>query len=153
MALCRKINDETINLPQGPLLGKILFFVVPFTNSLRLDIGPFMDWLHQVQIARQNPTRHSQMKKQLVLSGFLHQKFAEKLKEVGQIVPESGRISLCLQKETKSGFVWLNLANFLQFSFKLLVQETRYRWNQQFSHLALSGMILSGCLGLGVARA
>ena len=43
-----------------------------------------MDWLHQAQIARQNPTRHSQMKKLLVLSGFLHQKFAEKLKEVGQ---------------------------------------------------------------------
>ena len=35
---------------------------------------------------------------------------------VGQILPDSARISLCLQKETESGVVWLNLANFLQTS-------------------------------------
>ena len=84
-----------------------------------------MDWLHQAQIARQNHARWSQMKKLLVLSGFLDQKFAGNLKEVGQIVPDSVRILLCLQKETESGVVWLNLASFLQFSFQFLVKETR----------------------------
>ena len=44
MALCRK-KDETIDLPQGSMLGKILFFVFPFTNSLRLDIGPLKAFL------------------------------------------------------------------------------------------------------------
>ena len=41
-----------------------------------------MDWLHQAQTARQNHARRSQMKKLLVLSGFLDQKFAGNLKEV-----------------------------------------------------------------------
>ena len=68
-----------------------------------------MDWLHQAQTARQNHTRRSQTKKLLVLSGFLDQKFEGNLKEVGQIVPDSARISLCLQKKTESGVVWLNL--------------------------------------------
>ena len=84
-----------------------------------------MDWLHQAQTTRQNHARWSQMKNLLVLSGFLDQKFVGNLKEVGQIVPDSIRILLCLQKETESGVVWLNLASFLQFSFKFLVQETR----------------------------
>ena len=84
-----------------------------------------MDWLHQAQTARQNHARRSQMKKLLVPSGFLDQKFEGNLKEVGQIVPDSVRILLWLQKETESGVVWLNLASFLQFSFKFLVQETR----------------------------
>ena len=53
-----------------------------------------MDWLHQAQTARQNHARRSQMKKLLVLSGFLDQKFAGNLKEVGQIVPDSVRILL-----------------------------------------------------------
>ena len=37
---------------------------------------------------------------------------AGNLKEVGQIVPDSVRFLLCLQKETESGVVWLNLASF-----------------------------------------
>ena len=53
-----------------------------------------LDWLHQAQIARQNHTRRSQMKKLLVPSGFLDQKFEGNLKEVGQIVPNSVRILL-----------------------------------------------------------
>ena len=84
-----------------------------------------MDWLHQAQTARQNHARRSQMKKLPVLSSFLDQKFAGNLKEVGQIVPDSIRILLCLQKETESGVVWYNLANFLQVSCKLLVQEAK----------------------------
>ena len=84
-----------------------------------------MDWLHQAQTARQNHARRSQMKKLPVLSSFLDQKFAGNLKEVGQIVPGSVRILLCLQKGTESGAVWLNLASFLQFSFQFLVQETK----------------------------
>ena len=47
---------------------------------------------------------------------------------------------------TESVHVWLHLANFLQVSCKLLVQEARQ--NRQLFHLAPSGMILSGCLGL-----
>ena len=93
-----------------------------------------MDWLHQAQTARQNHARRSQMKKLLVLSGFLEQKFAGNLKEDGQIVPDSVRILLCLQKETECDVVWLNLASFLQFSCKLLVQEARQ--NQQLFYLA-----------------
>ena len=67
-----------------------------------------MDWLHQAQIARQISTRHSQMKKLLVLSGFLHQKFAEKLKEIGQIIPDSARIYQIKIEPAifSSGFVW-----------------------------------------------
>ena len=43
----------------------------------------------------------------------------------GQIEPDCARISLYLQKETESSVVWVNLVSFLQYSFKLLVQETR----------------------------
>jgi len=53
-----------------------------------------MDWLHQAQAARQNHARRSQMKKLLVPSGFLDQKFEGNLKEVGQIVPDSVKILL-----------------------------------------------------------
>ena len=63
------------------------------------------------------------MKKLLVLSGFLDQKFPGNLKEAGQIVPDSVRILLCLQKETESGVVWLNLANFLLVSGVPVVKE------------------------------
>ena len=75
-----------------------------------------MDWLHQAQTTRQNHARWSQMKNLLVLSGFLDQKFVGNLKEVGQIVPDSARISICLQKVPNSGVVWLQfqlLYNFL----------------------------------------
>ena len=41
-----------------------------------VSTGLLMDWLHQAQTARQNHARWSQMKKLLVLSGFLDQKFA-----------------------------------------------------------------------------
>ena len=58
-----------------------------------------MDWLHQAQTARQNHARRSQMKKLLVPSGFLDQKFEGNLKEVGQIVPDSVRILLYLQNK------------------------------------------------------
>ena len=74
-----------------------------------------MDWLHQAQTARQNHARRSQMKKLLVLSGFLDQKFAGNLKEVGQIVPDSVRILLCLQKRQNlvlSGSIWPASFNF-----------------------------------------
>ena len=91
------------------------------------------------------------MKKLLVLSGFLDQKFAGNLKKVGQIVPDSVRILLCLQKETESGVVWLNLASFLQFSFQLFCPGNQIE--PAIFCLAPSGMILAGCLGLGVARA
>ena len=106
-----------------------------------------MDWLHQAQTARQNHARRSQMKKLLVLSGFLDQKFAGNLKEVGQIVPDSVRILLCLQKETECGVVWLNLASFLQ------ILGPGNQIEPAIFCLAPSGMFLSDCLGLGVARA
>ena len=61
--------------------------------------------------ARQNRPRRSQTKKWLVLSGFLHQKFAGKLKEVGQIVPDSTR--LCLFFVNKGKF-WCCLAQSVQ---------------------------------------
>ena len=79
-------------------------FIVKFSFTIVLKFRVAQDthfiWyvpstrLHQAQMARQIParqipTRHSQMKK---LSGFMHQKFAEKLKEDGQIVPDSARI-------------------------------------------------------------
>ena len=67
-----------------------------------------------------------------------------------QIVPDSVRILLCLQKETESGVVWLNLASFLQFSFQFFGPGNQIE--PAIFCLALSGMILSGCLGLGVAR-
>ena len=50
----------------------------------------------------------------LVLSGFLYQKFAINFREVGQIVSESARISLCLQKTAESDVIWPYLANFFQ---------------------------------------
>ena len=56
--------------------------------------------------------RRSQTKKWLARSGFLHQKFAGNFKKVVQMMPDSTRISLCLQKKTESGVVWHNLANF-----------------------------------------
>ena len=56
---------------------------------------------------------------------LLDQKFTGNLKEDGKIEPDCARISLYLQKETESSVVWLNLASILQFSFKLLVHETR----------------------------
>ena len=58
----------------------------------------------------------ARQKKWLVLSGFLHQKFAGKLKEVGQIVPDSTRISLCLQKRQNLVLSGQLLSSFLQTS-------------------------------------
>ena len=79
-----------------------------------------MLWLHQDQTCQTKPCQtkpdRARPKKLLVLSGFPDQTFAGNLEEVGQVVPDSARISLCLQKETESGVVWLNLANFLLVS-------------------------------------
>ena len=53
--------------------------------------------------------RQSQTKKWLVLSGFLHQKFAGNFKKVVQMMPDSTRISLCLQKRQNLvlfGTIW-----------------------------------------------
>ena len=50
--------------------------------------------------------RRSQTKKWLVLSGFLHQKFAGNLKQVGQIVPDNTRFCLFVNK----GKFWCCLA-------------------------------------------
>ena len=81
----------------GPLKLRNLIICL----ALHMDgFSGLIDWLHQAQTARQNCTRQSHMKKLLVLSGFLDQKFAGNLREVGQVVPNSARISLCLQKET-----------------------------------------------------
>ena len=66
-------------------------------------------WTGYIQTARQNRTRQSQMKKPLVLSGFLDQKFAGNLKEVAQIVPDNTKTSLCLPKRHNlvlSGTIW-----------------------------------------------
>ena len=46
--------------------------------------------------ARRNRLRRSQTKKWLLLSGFLHQKFAGTSKQVGQIVPDNTRFCLFL---------------------------------------------------------
>ena len=101
----------------------IFFAVSNLVQSSRYQAGviwlqssqSIMDWLHQAQTARQNHARRSQMKKLLVLSGFLDQKFAGNLKEVGQIVPDSVRILLCLQKRQNlvlSGSIWPASFNF-----------------------------------------
>ena len=82
----------------------------------------------------------------LVLSGFLDQKFAGNLNEIGQIVTDSIRILLCLQKETESGVVWLNLASFPSIFLQIFGPENQIE-PANFC-LAPSGMILSGCLGL-----
>ena len=69
------------------------------------------------------------MKNLLVLYGFLNQKFAGNLEEVGQIVLDSARHTF--------------------LSYGIPGNQTRSAIFCQ----ALSDMILSGCLGLGVARA
>ena len=69
----------------------------------------FMSLLELLLKARQNRPRRSQTKKWLVLSGFLHQKFAGNLKEVAQIVPDNTKTSLCLPKRQNlvlSGTIW-----------------------------------------------
>ena len=67
-----------------------------------------MDWLHQAQTARQNHTRQSQMKKLLVLSGFMDQKFAGNLEKVGMAgmataIPIFG--DLCSKHNLAANFV------------------------------------------------
>ena len=52
------------------------------------------------------------------------------------LLDQHQNIPLCIKK-TESGVVWHNLANFLQVSCKLMVQEAR--WNQPFFGLAPSG--------------
>ena len=90
------------------------------------------------------------MKKLLVLSGFLDQKFAGNLKENGQIVPDSVRILLFLKK----GRIWCCLAQSGQLpSIFLPIFGPGNQIEPAIFCLAPSGMILSGCLGLGVARA
>ena len=69
--------------------NRVLGLQVSFSIKMHRFAILLMDWLHQAQIARQNRTRQSQMKQLLVLSGFVDQKFAGNLKEVGQIVPNS----------------------------------------------------------------
>ena len=78
-------------------------------------------------------------------------RFEGNLKEVGQIVPDSARISVCLQRRKESGVIWLNLANFLQVSCNHLVQEAR-----QNQHFFSSGSVWHDFVwlsGFSVARA
>ena len=115
----------------GPRFGHQYGFQIEMFNSrLPYFLAPHPSWYGYTKTrqARQNCPRRSQTKKWLVLSGFLHQKFAGNLKQVGQIVPDCARQHQnfpLFTKKTESGVVWHNLANLFQVSCKLLVQEAR----------------------------
>ena len=57
-----------------------------------------MDWLHQGPDSQEKIVPDGARLKMLVLSDFLDKMFARNLKEIGQIKPDSTRISLRLQK-------------------------------------------------------
>ena len=104
-------------------------------SSRQQDPPLWTGYVHQAHTTRQNRTWQSQMKRLLVLSGFLDQKFAGNLEEVGQIVPVSARISLCLQKEMLSGVVWhvgwLHLSFWSRLSFRLS-PDCHWIWDPDF---------------------
>ena len=68
----------------------LFFFCRIFFNFKSL-----MDWLHQAQTARQNHAKRSQMKKLLVPSGFLDQKFyalaTPRPRQPDKIMPDRAR--------------------------------------------------------------
>ena len=110
-------------------------------QTVRQNHARLMYWLHQAQTARQNHARRSQMKKLLVLSGFLEQKFAGNLYQNFTLFTKRDRIWCCLAQSGQLPSIFLPI-----FGPGNQIEPAIFC-------LAPSGMILSGCLGLGVARA